>query len=346
MDNFTLAAPGSGANGHKMAPMEDQALADIANRLYALPFEEFISARTAAAKEAAGGPSGKELAPEIRSLAKPSAAAWTVNMLVRARPDVLAELEELGGRMREAQEQYDAGTLRELGRERRAALAAAVDAAREVSTELGRPLSSTLATEVESTLRALTADEGAAAAVRTGRLLRSLSADGVEQVSLEGAVAVPEAIAAPAVKSPPVPQKAKEQKPEPEPKAAKAPPAKSTKPRLVAVQPKERPASSSVLETAKARAEETRREADQAAQSADERQTKAAALAEEATMLASEAKRLRAELKDVEERLDRARKLEATTAAEARQLRRAADKSLRSADLAHERVLRLGNTRT
>ncbi len=327
-----------------MALMEDQALADIANRLYTLPFEEFIGARTAAAKEAAGGPSGKELAAEVRSLAKPSAAAWTVNMLVRSRPGILAELEELGGRMREAQEQYDAGTLRELGRERRAALAAAVDAAREVSTGLGRPLSTTLATEVESTLRALTADEGAAAAVRTGRLLRSLSADGVEQVSLEDAVAVPEALAVPAAKSPPVPLKTSELTPGP--KAGKAPPAKSTKPRLVAVQPKERPASSSVMEKAKARAEETRQEADQAAQAADERETEAAELAEESTTLASEAKRLRAELKDVEERLDRARKLEATTAAEARQLRRAADKSLRSADLAHERVLRLGNTRT
>lgn len=327
-----------------MARMDHQALADIANRLYALPFEEFIEARTSAAKEAASGPSGKELSADVRGLAKPSAAAWTINMLVRSRPDILGELEELGGRMREAQEKFDAGALRKLGRERRAALASAVDAARDVAAHLGRPLSNTLATEVEATLRALTADEGAAAAVRTGRLLRSLSADGVEQVSLEDAVALPEALAVPPAKTPAVRKTAKAPKPEPE--ARKVATTKSTKPRLVAVQPKERPASSSLLEKAKARAEETRQEADEAARAAEERENDAAALSAETVRLAAEVKRLREELKDGEERLDRTRKQEAAAAAEARQLRRAADKSLRSADLAHERALRLGNTRS
>ncbi|MEE2522464.1 hypothetical protein [Pseudarthrobacter sp. J47] len=336
--------------------MEDQDLAEIANQLYALPFDEFIAARAAAAKDA-----GKEQAAEVRTLPKPSAAAWTVNMLVRSRPDVLEDLEDLGGRMRQAQEKFDAGALRELGRERRAALASAVDAARDVSTELGRPLSTAIATEVEATLRALTADEGAAAAVRTGRLLRSLSADGVDQVSLDGAVAVPGAMDVPAPKTPSLPRKAPAREvPGPEAPASEAAEpkkkpskersadqteAKSTKPRLVAVQPKERPATPSLLEKAKARAEEARQEADEAARDAEDRETEAAELAEETAHLASEAKRLREELKAVEDRLDRARKQEATAAAEARQLRRAADKSLRSADLAHERVLRLGNTR-
>ncbi|WP_330193639.1 hypothetical protein [Pseudarthrobacter sp. J64] len=341
--------------------MEDQDLAEIANQLYALPFDEFIAARTAAAKDA-----GKEQAAGVRTLPKPSAAAWTVNMLVRSRPDVLEDLEDLGGRMRQAQEKFDAGALRELGRERRAALASAVDAARDVSTELGRPLSTAIATEVEATLRALTADEGAAAAVRTGRLLRSLSADGVDQVSLDGAVAVPGAMDVPAPKAPSLPRKAPAREAsasetagpeaptseaaEPKKKPSKErsrdqTEAKSTKPRLVAVQPKERPATPSLLEKAKARAEEARQEADEAAREAEDRETEAAELAEETAHLASEAKRLREELKAVEDRLDRARKQEATAAAEARRLRRAADKSLRSADLAHERVLRLGNTR-
>lgn len=356
--------------------MDHQALADIADRLYALPLDEFIPARTSAAKEAAAGEAGKELGAGVRALAKPSAAAWTVNMLVRSRPDVLEELEELGSRMREAQEKFDAVALRELGRERRAVLASAVDAAREVADDAGRPLSNTLATDVEATLRALTADEGAAAAVRTGRLLRTLSADGVQQVSLDGAVAVPEVLSVPPARTATPPKRTEKTKPTAsksgagkapkrpaprlkaaEPEAAEEAaeseelepvdeaPARSTRPRLVAVQPKERRASSSVLEKAKARAEEARQEAEEANRAAEDREHEAAELTEEVRHLTAEAKRLKEELRNVEERLDRARKQEATAGAEARQLRRAADKTNRSADLAHERVLRLGNTR-
>lgn len=367
-----------------MAGMDHQALADIADRLYALPLDEFIPSRAAAAKEAAAGKAGKELGAGVRALAKPSAAAWTVNMLVRSRPDVLEELEELGSRMREAQEKFDAVALRELGRERRAVLASAVDAAREVADDAGRPLSNTLATDVEATLRALTADEGAAAAVRTGRLLRTLSADGVQQVSLDGAVAVPEVLSVPPARVATPPRRAEKAEPTAskagagkapkgsaprlkaaEPEAVKAPaadpepeevepenqpeveaPAKSAKPRLVAVQPKERRASSSVLEKAKARAEEARQEAEEANRAAEDRELEAAELTEEVLHLTAEAKRLKEELRAVEERLDGARKQEATAGAEARQLRRAADKTNRSADLAHERVLRLGNARS
>lgn len=361
--------------------MDHQALADIADRLYALPLDEFIPARTSAAKEAAAGKAGKELGAGVRGLAKPSAAAWTVNMLVRSRPDVLEELEELGSRMREAQEKFDAVALRELGRERRLVLASAVDAAREVADDAGRPLSNTLATDVEATLRALTADEGAAAAVRTGRLLRTLSADGVQQVSLDGAVAVPEVLSVPPVRTATPPKRAEKTKPsateagagkapkltaprlkaaepevpeeaaadeaaEPEDRPEDDPPARTTKPRLVAVQPKERRASSSVLEKAKVRAEEARQEAEEANRAAEDREHEAAELSEEVRHLTAEAKRLKEELRNVEERLDHARKQEATAGAEARQLRRAADKTNRSADLAHERVLRLGNTRS
>ena len=52
-----------------------------------------------------------------------------------------------------------------------------------------------MATEVEQTLRAATADPGAAAAVQSGCLLRALSADGVDVVDLAGAVAVPGSLA-------------------------------------------------------------------------------------------------------------------------------------------------------
>ena len=168
--------------------MEDEALADIADRLYAGDLDGFIAARAAAAKEAAG--QDKKLAAAVRALAKPSVAAWAVNMLARQRPGVLADLAALGERMRSAQESLDAAALRALARERRTLLAAAVDTARTVAAEQGRPISGPMAADVEETLRALTADEGAAAAVASGRLLKVLTADGVNQVDLAGAVAL------------------------------------------------------------------------------------------------------------------------------------------------------------
>nr|WP_246223578.1 hypothetical protein [Pseudarthrobacter psychrotolerans] len=78
--------------------MDDKALAAIAFELYALPFEEFVAARTAAAKATTG--SGKELPAAVKALPKPSAAAWAVNMLAIHEPGMLAQLAELGQRMR------------------------------------------------------------------------------------------------------------------------------------------------------------------------------------------------------------------------------------------------------
>src|SRR3954462_10596458 len=157
--------------------MEDEALADIADRLYGAALDDFIAARTTAAKDAAR--KDKDLAAAIRALPKPSVAAWALNMLARHRPDVLTGLAGLGARMRAAQDELDAPALRELGRERRSMLADAVDTAEAVAREHGRSISDTMATDVEESLRALTADAGAASAVGSGRLLKVLSADGV-----------------------------------------------------------------------------------------------------------------------------------------------------------------------
>ena len=178
-----------------MACMDDKALTAIALDLYALPFEEFMAARTAAAKASPG--SAKELTAAVKALPKPSVAAWAVNMMAVHEPAVLAQLADLGQRMRAAQASLDAAALRELARERRTLLAAAVDTARSVAERQGRAISATIAADVEQTLRALTADEGAAAAVQSGLLVQTLSADGVDTVDLDGAVAVPGAVPAP-----------------------------------------------------------------------------------------------------------------------------------------------------
>ena len=324
-----------------MASMEDEVLAEVANQLYAKPLDDFVGARTTAAKEAAA--SDKELAAAVRALPKPSVAAWAVNMLAVHQPDVLAQLTELGGRMRAAQASLDAASLRELGRERRTSLSAAVETARSVAQEHGRTISDAMAGDVEETLRALTADEGAAAAVRSGRLLKTLLADGVNAVDLDGTVAVPSvlppAAAAPAsVPAAPAGRKARTTAATPQQR-------KADKPRLEAVRQTPRPASPPALERARAALTEAQAAEAGTARAARELQDQADDIRTGIAELLQETADLRARLRTAEDQLERSKKKLAATVAEAKQAVRAADKAGRTAVLAQERVLRLGNTR-
>lgn len=322
--------------------MGEQGLVDVAGELYALPFDEFVGARTAAAKE------HPSLAADVRSLPKPSVAAWTVNMLAVRRPETLRELAGLGVSMRAAQSGLDAQELRRLGHERRQLLGSAVDAAREIATQQGRKISSTIAAEVEATLRAATADEGAAAAVQSGRLLRGLSADGVDVVDLSGAVALPESL----------PAAAEAAAPRGSGKAAQAGAGAKAggtgagtragtavgQPRLRAVRQEPRRSAPSAL----VRARSLLKEAEEAAASADrEAREHEAELAEAtglATGLTDTVQTLREELARCEQELKAARKRRELAAARAQQAARAASRARRGEDLARERVLRLGNT--
>jgi hypothetical protein len=328
-----------------MANMDEQALADIANGLYAAPLEDFVALRTASAKEATG--QDKALGAAVKGLPKPSVAAWAVNMLAIHEPDVLAALADLGARMREAQASLDAHALRELGRERRTMLAAAVDTAKSVVEEQGRAISDTIANDVEETLRALTADEGAAAAVRSGRLLKTLSADGVSAADLDGAVAVPGALPAPAPAAPPARKSALAPVREPDKKQRTTPERtsqpKATKPRLEAVRQTPRPTSPPALEKAKAALAEAQEEEARTSRLAQELQEQVEETQAEIDALVTETAELRSRLKAAEEHLDRSRKKLAATGAEAKQAARAADKAARTAMLAQERVLRLGS---
>jgi hypothetical protein len=332
--------------------MGEQQLADIASALYRLPLEGFVAARTAAAKTVAAD-SGRDLADSVRSLPKPSAAAWAVNMLAVHRPDALSELETLGAAMRSAQEELDAGALRALSQERRQLLTRVMGTAREVAEQQGRKISAAVAAEVEATLRAATVDEGAASAVRSGRLLRVLSADGVDRVDLRDAVAVPGAPAQPAVPTsgsglsagaqgaPGTPKHGL-------PKAAPpdSPPVVRTaeRPRLKAVGTKRPAPAPSAVERAAARLSE----AEEAARSAAEEARQRTADFDEAetalTRLGDEARSLRARLKTVEEEFELARRRRESAAAQMQLAARAAEKGQRAEVLARERVLRLRNT--
>jgi hypothetical protein len=362
-----------------MAIMEEE-LERAAQALYALPFDEFIAARTAAAKDAAA--SSKPLAQAIRALPKPSVAAWTVNMLAHHSPDAVQQLRALGQTMQEAQASLDASALRELAKERRKLLGTAVGEAWLAAEKQGRKVSGAVATEVEETLRAATADLAAAAAVETGLLLRGLSADGVDQVDLSDAVAVPSALG----KLPPRPlppqRPAAAQRPaggEPrtgggapkgrrqEPSSTTAPaggrdrtqPSKAAaradsdasadavdqeRPRLRAVRTAPRPVTPSLLEKAQAALAEAEEAAADAADEAARRAQAQEEAAADFVRLTAEVNDARQRLRALELSLDAARKERETAAAEAKQYARAAEKSERSAVLAKERVLRLRNT--
>jgi hypothetical protein len=315
--------------------MGEQGLAEVAAQLYALPFDDFVAARTAAAKDAAGVQGRRSLAAEVRSLPKPSVAAWTVNMLAVREPETLRELAVLGQSMRAAQSSLDAAELRRLGQERRQLLSGAVKAAQAVAEQLGRKISAAIAAEVESTLRAATADAGAAAAVQSGRLLRALSADGVDVVDLSGAVALP-GLAVPA-----------DPAPSPSGEAVRTRitrPKEAEQPRLRAVRPEPRKTTPSALERARSLLKDAEEAAAAAGQEAQHDEEELASLTALTTELSDTARRLGEQLARCEQELKAARKRHQLAAAEAQQAARAADRARRTADLARERVLRLGNT--
>ncbi|MRG61217.1 hypothetical protein GE115_15285 [Agromyces sp. CFH 90414] len=165
---------------------DDDALARVADELYGLAPDEFTAARNARAKQLK--PDDRALAAKIGELRKPSAVAWVVNQLVRHRADELDDLLALGDELRAAQADLDAASLTQLARERRKLVGAMARQAGALADELGHPARGSTLDEVAETLQAALTDAAAAAAVRSGRLVRGLEAVGTE-VDLDGAVA-------------------------------------------------------------------------------------------------------------------------------------------------------------
>ncbi|UNK46346.1 hypothetical protein [Arthrobacter sulfonylureivorans] len=172
-------------------------LESAARELYALLPGEFTAARNAKAKEATQD-GDKALAARLRSLPKPTAAAWLLNMMARHRRDEIDGVIELGAAMSQAQQELDPGQMRALGDQRRGLLSAMASSGRQLADELGHPVSPAVATEVEQTLRAAMSDPAAGAALASGLLTESFSSTGLDPVDLNEIVAVPEAVGSPA----------------------------------------------------------------------------------------------------------------------------------------------------
>jgi hypothetical protein len=158
--------------------------------LYGLPLEEFTPARDALAKElkAAGR---KDEAAEVKSLRKPSVAAWALNLVAREHPDAVEGLRAAGAVLREAQDAVlsgdtpappgmsgDAGRLRDAGR----ALAEEVDRVAGLGADVlrgaGRPASAGVQEKIVATLRTAAVDNDAGDALARGVLVEELESTG------------------------------------------------------------------------------------------------------------------------------------------------------------------------
>ena len=165
-------------------------LDEAVGELYGLHPDEFLPARKGlAAKAKAGKETG--LAKAIESIRKPTAAAWAINQLVRARPDDMERLVELASGLHEAQEKMDGAAMKTLGRERTTLIDELVRATAEVAKEGGGSLSMPVANQVRETFVAALATTAAAEAVGSGQLTRALSYAGFGDVDLSEATAAP-----------------------------------------------------------------------------------------------------------------------------------------------------------
>ncbi|MEI3843574.1 MULTISPECIES: transposase [unclassified Microbacterium] len=157
---------------HDAAGAEDPRLIEIAVELYTAPPGEFVARRNSLAQE----DGERDRAARIRTLRKPSVAAWVVNVFATERADRLATALELAAELREAQEDLDARSLAELGRQRRALTTQLAREAATVATARGERVTESTLEAVRQTIAAAFFDPQAAMAVASGRLVRELEA--------------------------------------------------------------------------------------------------------------------------------------------------------------------------
>ncbi|HWU45378.1 MAG TPA: hypothetical protein VN133_01315 [Humibacter sp.] len=174
-----------------MAESDDE-LASIASELYMTEPARFIRARTELAQDAKEN-DRRDLAAAIAALKKSSSAAWAVNLLARERPGDFDALAEVADDLHDLQRGTATGDpAAALDERRRRTMAAAIEHARDIAQQHGVHLSAAAVADVEATLRAVLTDDTAAAAARSGMLVRGLKVTGWQSVDVSDALAVGE----------------------------------------------------------------------------------------------------------------------------------------------------------
>jgi hypothetical protein len=163
----------------------------VADKLYALPRDEFTTARNTAAKQAREQGDG-ELANQIGALRRPSTAAWMANLLAREQPDEIRALVELGDGLRDAQRQLQGDELRRLSAQRRQLVHGLVEQAQALARAAGHPASEAVTRELSDTFTAAVNSSAAAQALASGRLTSALNpADAATELFAAAATATP-----------------------------------------------------------------------------------------------------------------------------------------------------------
>ncbi len=254
-------------------------LADVAEELYQVAPEDFVASRTARQDEAKAA-GDRALATDIGSLPKPSLAAWVCNLLVRAHHEEIRGLVELGGLLRDAQQNLAGDELRALNTQRGRLLDALTRQAAALARERGHRIGSGISTQVEETLRAAMADPEAGEALLTGRLSAPMSYSGLGAASVR-----PDLRLVP----PPKPEKA-------------APPTRSASPRARETTAERRERARE--EERKAAEERRRRELERAREAAAAAETAAQEAQAAADQQRREAEALAVEHADLRARVD------------------------------------------
>ena len=156
------------------------------DKLFALPLEEFTSARNELAKRLAKD-GDRERADEVRGLAKPSVPVWTVNQLARQEKAMVRSLLDAGAKLRKAQEQALGGgnpdALRAAQRDEREALRTLTQRAGELLREAGRPVGQAVLERINNTLGAAAVMDDARDDLKAGRLTGELRVSGFESLA-------------------------------------------------------------------------------------------------------------------------------------------------------------------
>lgn len=160
--------------------MPDKHGADI-DRLYSLPRAEFTPERDALAKRLRKD-GDADAAAAVKSLKKPSVAAWAINQVQRDRPDEVRELIDVTEELHRVHKKLSSAGARERLEEaaemQRKLISSLVRCASQLLEAGGHAASDATLQKVADTLRAAALDEDVRQQLAHGRLMKEERAAG------------------------------------------------------------------------------------------------------------------------------------------------------------------------
>jgi hypothetical protein len=156
------------------------------DRLFALPLDEFTSARNDAVKRLKkAGEDGA--AEQVAALSKPSVPVWTINQLARQDKAAVKALLDAATKLRKAQERAlgggDPGALRAAQTDEREAIRDLTQRAGEILEQAGRPATRAVLERIRNTLGAAALADPARSALKAGRLTDELEMSGFDALT-------------------------------------------------------------------------------------------------------------------------------------------------------------------